>query len=218
MTIEQYGKEIQESLLIQLGRETQEHFDSLNPEKRTRDYWLTEVRDALVPSRKPVYKLKLRGYNLEIWTDKFECVASFGCEILYVGGRQITIESLEEALDTLRFLVGRLPSLMKEYRTQMDNAEMEIKKINMVSDICLATAKSQLDGAIKPGDRSTFRYSITRKDIIVKFRDWRTDKTKMFRLNYDKLTDDISRVKTWYETEGPGGDPDYVRLCSMAVE
>lgn len=217
MTIKQYEEDIRKEMLDTLGKDTEQFFNQLNVEKRTRDYWLLDVRNALIPSREPVYKLKLHGFYLEVWLGDLECIVSFGCEKLYIGDCQLTIQSYEEAVATLRYLVERLPGFMEEYRKKMDVAELEVQKFNMVSDICVATAKSQLDGTLKPGDLSSFRFTPTRTDIMVKFLDRRTDRIRMFRLRYDKLADDIGRVKTWYDTQGPGGDKDYLSRCAIAL-
>lgn len=217
MTIKQYEEDIRKEMLDTLGKDTEQFFNQLNVEKRTRDYWLLDVKNALIPSREPVYKLKLHGFYLEVWLGELECMATFGCEILNIGGRQLTIQSYEEAIATLRYFVDRLPGFMEEYRKRMDVAELEVQKFNMVSDICVATAKSQLDGALKPGDLSSFRFTPTRGDIMVKFLDRRTDRIRMFRLRYDRLADDIGRVKTWYNTQGPGGDKDYLSRCAIAL-
>lgn len=201
MTVAQYEKELKGSLQRKLYDEAASFFSSLTEETKTRDYWLVDVRDALIPSRGLTCKVRLRGHSLEIGCTIADPIAVFGNEVLCVGGKFKRIESKEEAISTLRFLVGRLKELEEEYESRMKEAELEVMKSNMIVDIGISAVKSQLQNVFVEVGRSGFSFSAKNEHLLVKYNDKNRGKTKMFRVRYENMAEDMKTVRDWCETE-----------------
>lgn len=169
MTFKEYKEKVAADIAETLFLRVRNHNDSYVPKTETRDFWLIDVRNALVPGglKQHDYKISLSGYYITVKSVKeLPLTIQYGEGRLYVGHRFFWVFSYERAVENLRYAINVLEEAVSEYKERMSLAEIEIKKAGIVRDINAVTADAFLRQSLDElGVR--FERRVTEKQLIV---------------------------------------------------
>lgn len=204
MNLDQYKEKVSADILYELAKEVCNHDRDYTPSSITEDYWLLDLKNALVHAdrKKHPYQVYIRGYGVEIHSEgKWSVVLYFKAGKIIIGENYIEVDCFERAIEDLRFLCGLIPKYSDKYTEAMNNAALEMQKETMIQQIFESTVAPALSGILKGrGLRCTTRRNI--KTVTLNLIQGKTV-VRTFYISYDDFAYELENIKSFIEQHFP---------------
>ena len=210
MTEQQYIDRIRDRVFRDIYEDVLEFDKAFVPETETKEYWLYDLKTALVPggSKHLRVETRLRGYWLEITAD-WPYYIYFGNGnllnkgSLIIGDHVLPLPSFERAVNALRHLCEILPGHIRTYNSEKVNVRLEVEKHRMLARICVSTILPVLEPlAEASGFTCSVKGSGQRITVQLVHRE---GVKKTFYLNSENPMEHLEDIKAWIVSSGGRG-------------